>query len=196
MSTSHFEGPEFLKLLRDRDPEAVTAVVQSYGRQLYRATRGMGLDHDSAEEVVQSTFLTLLESAGHFEGRSTLRTWVFGILYNKVKECWRELRRAAEQDPIDEVVEARFDSSGRWLQPPEDVDKRIEASEFRKFLEACLDSLPVLHQSVFHLREVEEMSREEICKILEISDTHLGVILHRARHRLRECLESKGVRRA
>lgn len=174
----------------------MTAVVDAYGKQLYRACRGLGLDHHSSEEAVQSTFLTLLESAGDFQGRSSLRTWLFGILYNKVREGWREARRASEQDPIDEVVESRFDVSGRWAQPPEDIENRIAASEFQAFLKQCLELLPALQQSAFHLREIEEMTTDEICKILEISNTHFGVILHRARHRLRECLESKGLRRA
>lgn len=173
----------------------MTALVHAYAKQLYRTGRGLGLDHDSTEEAVQSTFLTLLESAERFEGRSSTRTWLFGIFLNKVREHWKEIRRAGEQEAIDEVIESRFDTKGRWLQPPEDIEARIAASEFRVFLNACLEALPPLQRSAFHLREVEEMSTEEICKILEVSTTHCGVVLHRARHRLRECLEAKGIRR-
>lgn len=188
--------PAFLDRLRSRDPETVSAVVRAYGRQLYRAARGAGLDQDSAEEVVQSTFLTLLESAGRFEGRSSARTWLFGILYNKLREHRRIQLRAEELDPIDEVIESRFDGTGSWLKPPADIEQAIAESEFRGYLEDCLKSVPPLQRSVFHLREMEEMSTEEICKILQITGTHFAVCLHRARHRLRECLESKGVRRS
>ena len=188
-----FTDPAFLTRLRERDAEAISALVRAYSRELYRAARGAGLAHDTAEDVVQSTLVVLLESVDRFEGRSAVRTWLFGILYNKIREQRRDLLRVAEQDPIDEVIESRFKTNGMWLRPPKDIEKGIAESEFRAHLQECLEALPSLHRSVFHLREIEEMSTEDIGNILEISITNSAVALHRARHKLRECLESKRV---
>ena len=80
------EGPELADGIRSADPEAQRRVVEAYLPQILRASRAAGLDAPAAEDVVQSTFLTFFEKAATFEGRSRVRTWLFGILYRKIQE--------------------------------------------------------------------------------------------------------------
>jgi len=98
-------------------------------------------------------------------------------------------------DPIDEAMEARFDATGKWRQPPLDIEKAVFAREVREMAQDCLETLPQAQRIAFYFREVEEMTTDEICKKMRISATNLGVLLFRARNRLRECMEKKGLKR-
>lgn len=187
--------PQLTDRIRAEEPEAIQAVVSEYVGQIFRAARAAGLDPQRAEEVTQATFLTFIEKAAQFEGRSHVRTWLFGILYNKVAEARREFQRDLRMDDIDNIVEERFSSDGTWARPPEPADVQVYHAEVRQHIGDCLESVPIPQKMAFVLREVEEMETEEICKILGVTRTNLGVLLFRARNRLRECLEAKGVRR-
>ena len=178
--------------IRERDPDAIRDVVHTYLPQILRAAMGAGLDRPVAEDVTQSTFATFIESAHRFEGRSHVRTWLFGILYKKIAETRRKLKRDAEFDDIDEVFEQRFSQGGFWTKPPRPVDAAVFEQEVRKGIDDCLEEVPDKQKMAFVLREIEEMDSEQICNILEVTRTNLGVLLHRVRNRLRECLESKG----
>ena len=186
-------GPEFAARIRAREPAALQAVVRAYLPQVVRAARGAGLGSQEAEDVAQDTFTTFIESASRFEGRSHVRTWVFGILYRKIAERRRHLDRDRRMDAIDAVVESRFNDAGSWSQPPQSADATLDSREVREQIEGCLDASPTRHRMAFILREVEGLSTQEICKILEVTATNLGVMLHRVRNRLRECLEANGV---
>lgn len=181
-----------LALLRARDPRILAAVVQDHARPLYRAARGMGFRDEEAEDLVQESFTTFLETLDRFEGRSQVRTWLFGILHRKVFERRREAHVDERHDPIDEMFESRFDANGRWSRPPEDLHRLLEAKEIGAVIELCLGGLPAAQREVFVLREMEGASTGEICKILGVSATNMSVLLHRARARLRECIASKG----
>ena len=159
-----------------------------------RAARSAGLDAEGAEDVAQSTFLTFIESAPRFEGRSRVRTWLFGILYRKISEARRGLQRGEKLEDIDSVFEQDFDSAGNWVRPPRPTDAALYASEVRREIEGCLDQVSTKQRMAFTLREVEELDSDEICKILDVTRTNLGVLLHRARTQLRRCLEMKGLR--
>jgi len=188
------DDPQLAARVRERDPEVLQAVAQAYLTQIFRSARGAGLDPEHAEEVTQATFTTFIEKAAGFEGRSHVRTWLFGILYNKIAEARRHLARERRTDAIDDVVEKRFDSKGSWVNPPRPVDIQLYASEIRKFLEDCMQMVPTQQRMAFVLREVEGFSSDEICKILDVTHTNLGVLMFRVRNHLRECLETKGVR--
>lgn len=184
---------EFAARIRDRDPEAIKDVVHSYLPQVFRAALGAGLDRHVAEDVTQSTFVTFIESAHRFEGRSHVRTWLFGILYKKIAESRRRLKRDRATDDIDEVFEQRFDKNGLWSRGPRPVDATVFDKEVRQRIDECLEEVPSKQRMAFVLREIEELDSEQICNILEVTRTNLGVLLHRVRNRLRECLEAKGI---
>lgn len=191
--TMSIDSPMLAALIRAGDPDAIEAVVEAYLGQILRAARGAGLDPTRAEDVTQATFTTFIEKAANFDGRSHVRTWLFGILHRKIAEERRDLGKDRQMDPIDEVVEERFDAHGAWQRPPRPVDAKVLDSELREQIGDCLEAVPGRQRMAFLLREVEGFSTSEIRKILEVSDTNLGVLLFRARNRLRECLEAKGV---
>lgn len=195
MPGTNFSAPEFLEQLRARDSAAWDALVEEYLPQLLRTARGMGFSSDESRDLAQSAFLGLMESIGRFQGRSHLRTFLFGIFYNKVSGFLREKYRADEHDPIDAVMESRFDSRGNWRQPPVNLEQEVFSREIREGVGECMETVPRAQRVAFYLREVEGMKTDEICKKMAVSATNLGVLLFRARNRLRECLERKGIKR-
>ena len=193
MAADTFTDPAFLEKLRARDELAVRAVVHTYLPQILRAARAGGLSEDEARDTTQNTFTTFIEKLPEFEGRSHIRTWLFGILYRKIQESYRARQRSRNLDDINEVMEARFDERGHWIRPPRPVDLQMEDAQVRASLEDCMDGLSENQRMAFILREVQGYTTDEICKILSVTVTNLGVMMYRARNRLRECLEAKGV---
>ncbi|MCH8146064.1 MAG: sigma-70 family RNA polymerase sigma factor [Gemmatimonadetes bacterium] len=187
------DDPGFAAQIRERDVQALEEVVRRYLAQILRAARGAGLPPQLAEDVAQDTFVTFIETAHRFEGRSHVRTWLFGILYKKIAPARRGLLRDHEMDDIEEVFEQRFDAAGSWIRPPRPVDAEVYDAEVRQGISGCLDRVPTNQRMAFVLREIEGMDTQEICKILEVTRTNVGVLLHRVRNRLRECLEAKGM---
>ncbi len=194
MLAANFSDPEFLERLKQRDRAALTELIEAYLPQLLRAGRGMGFSREESEDLAQSVFTAIMESVGRFQGRSHIRTFVFGVFYNKVSERLREKQKEQQNDPLDEVMESRFDARGNWRQPPIDIEKQIFSQEVRHIIQDCLESIPQAQRIAFYLREVEEMKTPEICKKMGITITNLGVLLYRARNRLRECVEKKGLK--
>lgn len=183
-------------LLKERDPDALKRIVQENSRPLYRAARAMSFSHEESEDLVQDVLTTFLETLDRFEGRSRLRTWLFGILHNKVHERRRQHYRDLQNDPIDEVFESRFDARGEWIRPPKGPDQAVTLKEIAAALDRCLEGLPAAQKEVFVLREMEGFETPEICKILGVTATNMSVLMHRARIRLRECMEKRGWRNA
>lgn len=186
----------FLARLRRRDPEVLERTVKEHARPLYRAARALGFSHPESEDLVQDVFTTFLETLERFEGRSQVRTWLFGILHHKVFELRRAHLRQEQTDDIDEVFESRFDTDGKWVRPPVDLQRLIESQQIGEVVGECLEALPVNLKEAFVLREIEEFETPEICKILGISVTNINVMMHRARNRLRECVEKHGWKKA
>lgn len=189
-----FNQADFVARLRQRDPAAMREVVHAYLPHLLRAARGAGLKAQNAEDVCQNTFVTFIEKIDGFEGRSQVRTWLFGILYRKIAEMRRAAGREGAGQDIDDVMESRFKPDGMWARPPRAADGRVNDADIRRHLADCLDGLSGDQRMAFVLREVEEMESEEICNTMEVSRTNLGVLLYRGRNRLRECLEEKDIR--
>jgi RNA polymerase sigma-70 factor (ECF subfamily) len=189
------EDPDLAAQVRAGDRTAIQTVVETYLAQILRAARGAGLAPERAEDVTQATFTTFIEAAPRFEGRSSVRTWLFGILYKKIAEARRARQRDNQHEEIDEAFERRFDASGKWQSPPEPVDTVLHNKEVEVEIFTCLDAAPLRQALVFILREVEELSTEDICNVLGITRTNLGVMIHRIRNRIRDCLEAKGIRK-
>lgn len=190
--SADIDDPAFVARIRRRDPDAVSHVVRTYLGQIVRAARGAGFDATRADDVAQATFATFVETAERFEGRSSVRTWLFGILYRKIHEA-RRIDQRHDTDDIDQVFESRFDSHGSWQRPPAAPDVQLEAEETLLAITDCLGGASEQQQKAFRLRDVQGMTTAEACNILGVSRTNLGVLLHRVRNRLRECLEAKGI---
>lgn len=181
-----------LARLRSRDPDALRVVAETHGRRIYRAARGMGHSAADAEDLVQDVFVTFLGSLDRYEGRAQIGTWLFGILHHKSLERRRAVNREELGDPIDQFFDAQFDDRGHWRSAPVAADRLVQAEQTGNAIASCLEGLPDLQREVFHLRQVEELPAEAVSKITGQSVTHVGVLLYRARVRLRACLREKG----
>lgn len=155
-----------------------------------------------AEDVVQEALTSAFQNLDSFKGRAAFKTWVFAILKNKIIDVVRQKSRLVAMSELfkDEEselsVDELFDASGHWhkyeapqaWQSPEEM---MEQSDFWIIFEACLDHLPAKYAQVFMMREVVELSSNEICSKLELSISNFNVLMYRSRTRLRECLENK-----
>ncbi|WP_410565999.1 RNA polymerase factor sigma-70 [Acinetobacter sp. H1(2024)] len=155
-----------------------------------------------AEDVVQEALTSAFQHLDSFKGRAAFKTWVFSILKNKIIDVLRQKSRLVAMSELfkDEEselsVDELFDASGHWhkyeapqaWQSPEEM---IEQSDFWIVFEACLDHLPAKYAQVFMMREMIELSSNEICSKLELSISNFNVLMYRSRTRLRECLENK-----
>ena len=154
-------------------------------------------DNDLAEDVVQDTLLAALQGATGFSGRSSLKTWLTGILKHKIVDAIRRKTRepafaSLEEECQLEDFDALFDDSGHWENPPADwgdPESELSRQQFFDIMQFCLEKLPPNTGRVFMMREVMELTGDEICKELAITSTNLWVILYRARVALRQCLE-------
>jgi len=182
--------------IQRKDPEALQEVVRLYVGQLLRTALAAGLDPSRAEDVVQESFGVFVAKAGEFEGRAKIRTWLFGILYRKISEARRKKERESLMEDIDEVMQQRFTEAGRWRHPPLPADEQFFQGEVRRLLDECLAEVPQKQRMAFVLREAQGLGSNETCKVLDVSSTHLSVLIYRARNRLRECLERRGLRGA
>jgi RNA polymerase sigma-70 factor (ECF subfamily) len=151
-----------------------------------------------AEDAVSETVLAALAKPQAFEGRSQLKTWLVGILKHKIIDCLRLRKRevvldtGSEDDGFDPLEHLAFKADGHFAQRPSDwgnPEQDLGSRQFMAALDACTQKLPPMQGRLFLMREWLELSSEEICKELGLTPTNLYVQLHRARLRLRECLE-------
>ncbi len=169
----------------------LTEIVEAHAGYLLRAAIGFGVGAVDAEDLVAETFATFIKIQDRFQGRSSVRTFLYGILYKKNLERSRKTARETAVDPIEGKFQSRFDSKGMWQSPPRGPDQEVLSAETEELIGECMDGLGEQQRAAFFLREVERMSSDEICNALEIKPTHLRVLLFRARNGLRECLEQK-----
>jgi len=157
-------------------------------------------DSSLAEDVVQDTFEAAVRNRQTFRGNASRRTWLTGILRNKLADAFRLQRRhsaplAALTVPEHlRSVDASFARDGAWAKAPLHWDLPEEAqfqTEFLEVLQDCLGNLPPLIARAFVLREVMEMETAEISEDLSVTSNHLGVLMYRARMLLRTCIETE-----
>jgi len=187
--------------LRAGDERAFEALVERYHRSLVRIASMYVRDHAVAEEVAQETWLAVLQGIGGFEGRSSLKTWIFRILSNRAKTRGERERRqlpisALAGDDEPEVPLDRFlppDDPHRplgWAVPPRAwPEERLLSRETVERVREAIAKLPPAQQTVLGLRDVEGLSAEEVTAALDISAGNERVLLHRARSGVRRELE-------
>ena len=155
-----------------------------------------------AEDVVQEALTSAFEHLKSFSGRAAFKTWVFAILKNKIVDLIRQKNRLITMSELfddqenDLSIDELFDKAGNWQkyeapkswQSPEEM---MEQQDFWIIFDACLNHLPAKYAQVFMLREMIELSSDEICEKLQLTISHLNVLMYRSRARLRECLENK-----
>ncbi len=151
-------------------------------------------DRNTAEELVQETFLAALQTKERFEGRSQVRTWLVSILRHKLADHFRRTSRTVSLDAEVDGADRWFDAKGNWLRPPKDwAIERLspaEIDEFWKVVRRCIDALPAKQGEAFVLRVMDDVEVEQLCKVLHATPTNIWVMLHRARTRMRGCMEA------
>ena len=186
---------ELVARLRKRDEAAFAEIVRAWSPTMLRVARAHVSTQDSAAEVVQETWLAVLRGLDGFEGRSSLKTWVFRILVNLAKTRGIKEKRSSPFSsllPEDEgpTVDPERFQDGAWsVAPTEWPDSALLRGEVRGLLTAAIDALPERHRAVLSLRDVEGLSSEEVCDLLDISAANQRVLLHRARAKVRAALE-------
>jgi RNA polymerase sigma-70 factor (ECF subfamily) len=194
--------------LRNGDEMAFITVLNRYHTPLLRLARIYVPDQAVAEEVVQETWMGLLQGIQRFEERSSLKTWLFHILMNRAKtHAQREGRSipfsslpGADGEQADAGIEAdRFfpldhpERPGHWVSFPQSWDEipeeRLLSQETRSHIEQAIRTLPPAQREVITLRDVEGWTSDEVCDFLGISQANQRVLLHRARAQVRRALE-------
>ena len=185
---------DLLASLRRGEVGALTALAERYGSMIYRLAFGVTRNQADAEEVLQDVLLTLARKGGSFEGRSALGSWIYRITTNAALNK-RRGKRLELETPLEELLPT-FKADGHragdrlyiladWSQNPEE---EFLSGERRRALERAIDSLPDHYRVVLVLRDVEELSSEEVAVLLDESVSSVKSRLHRARMVLREQL--------
>lgn len=181
-----------LDALRAGDDAAFASLVAKYHTRLLRLAESMLPSRAVAEEVVQDTWLGVVRGIDRFEGRSSVKTWLFHILANRARTTGA---REARSVPLGDPLEGRFTAAGEWSQPPEPwsdaVDARVVADKLASRIKQFLPDLPVAQRQVLVLRDVEGLEAADVCTLLGVSAGNQRVLLHRARAHVRARLETE-----
>lgn len=190
------QAPANASLLSD------TQFMESLRRQMIRFATLQLSDAHLAEDAVQEALIGALKNANSFGGRAALKTWVFAILKNKIADTLRQKQRLVyagslmgDKDEEEDFSEL-FDRKGFWQADERPAawnhpEEALREGQFWRVFEACLEKLPGKQARVFMMREFIELDSHEICATVGITVSNLNVMLHRARLRLRECLENR-----
>lgn len=185
----NFSDPTFIASIINLEPGALTKLIEAYTSHLVKAGLGVGLSEEMAHDLAANTWTTFLEVVPRFEGRSHIRTFVFGIFYNKLSELRRANFKFQKTDPIEEAMESQFLDDGHWSVSFSDPEKLAGDKELSRLVEECLDGMPLLQKTAFLMRVVEEEESETVCEALQISDVNLRQLVFRAKNKIRDCVE-------
>lgn len=173
--------------------------VEMHGDALYRFALLRLRDPKLAEDAVQETLLSALQARDRFLGQASERSWLIGILKHKVIDYFRKISRESSIEDaaqFEDQMEGVFDENGHWKRdetgPCEwnaNPERLLERKQFWIALDRCLSKLPSRMAHVFSLREIDGVSSEQVCEVLNLTASNLWVLMHRARMQLRQCLE-------
>ncbi|MBI4311665.1 MAG: sigma-70 family RNA polymerase sigma factor [Chloroflexi bacterium] len=196
---------ELVQRLRRGDEAAFTSLLEQYHAPLLRLAMVYVPDRAVAEEVVQDTWIGMLKGLEGFEGRSSLKTWLYSILLNKARSTGRRESNTIpfsaywnpSADPDEPTVDPEqfttHDPVGHWVSPPQEWSKTVEeqllSREMRERILAAINELPPSQKEVITLRDIEGLTASEACDVLGVSEANQRVLLHRARSKVRRAIE-------
>lgn len=177
--------------------------LESHRSYLMRVARLQLRDQALAEDVVQDALTAAIAAQSGFSGKSSIKTWLTGILKHKIIDAIRRKQRqplaasTLDEEGDFEDFDGLFRANGAWDEQPAgwgDPEQSLNRRQFFDIMDFCLEKLPPNTARVFMMREVMELDSDEICKELAITANNLWVILYRARMSLRECLQANWFR--
>lgn len=192
------EESALIAALMDKQEAAFRAVIRQYQPAMLHLARGIVGDK-IADEVVQEAWFSMMRALPRFEGRSSLKTWLLTIVSNEAKSRLRRENRNVSLEAMtaeDPNFAARFDDAGHWRAGEVPVDwsgdspeALLTSDELRDCLELTIAALPELQGATLRLREQQGYALSDICNILEVSESNVRVLLHRARNRVFATIE-------
>jgi RNA polymerase sigma-70 factor (ECF subfamily) len=192
MNAGHTPNPDL------PDPETW---LEEHGDALYRYAWLHLRDQSAAEDAVQDTLLAALSAWSTFAGKSSVRTWLIGILRHKILDRRRKAGREASESDVGtniDILRDQFEDHGLWRNGPQrwgrHPDQALEQREFWDVLRWCLTELPPRMLAAFTARELDGRPGKDVCQDLGLTATNLWTLLHRARTALRKCLETRWFR--
>lgn len=188
-----------LDKLKRQDHREFNALVECHHKALITVARAI-IGDSLAEEVVQEAWVSIFKSLPKFEGRSSLKTWLYTIVSNQAKTRLRKEKRTLALDDLgggdnsDYWLNQAFDDTGHWREPVsgwhlDSPDQLLEESHLQKCIDHTLSLLPGQQKAVFLLRDIEQQSLAQICNVLDITDSYVRVLLHRARLKLMQVID-------
>jgi RNA polymerase sigma-70 factor (ECF subfamily) len=194
------EESALIEALRRGDESAFASLIERYHGSLLRLAMSYVATREAAEDVVQETWMGVLSGIGRFEGRSSLKTWIFRILVNRAKTKGIRERRSVpfsslegDGDESEPSVEPSRFSAGAWSAPPQSwegiPEGHLLSAETGAVVEEAIAALPVMQRAVITLRDVQGLTSQEACAVLDLTEANQRVLLHRARSKVRARLE-------
>lgn len=192
----------FLEQLKSGNPEALRTLVERHHAALVGLAQSIVKNRAAAEDVAQETWLAVIANISKFEGKSALSTWIIAILLNKAKTSAKREGRytalASEENQGDDepaVAPSRFKANGHWDEPPLPFDglspERIVAGrQLWQHVRVLIEALPAAQKAVLIMRDVEGNGSAETCRLLDLTPENQRILLHRARARIRNGIES------
>lgn len=184
--------------LLNGDERAFVEFVSRYHQSLVRVARFYVSNDASAEDVVQDTWVAVLRGLERFEGRSTLKTWLFHICVNRARTTGSKEHRSIPVDVMAaeaSVPSSRFNQHGMWADPPvpftDTVDDALVNGPLLQLVRESIAELPATSRAVVTLRDVEGLSTAEVAGLLQLSEANVRVIVHRCRSKIRSEVEAK-----
>lgn len=187
-SLAHLNDEEVVSRVLAGDLPLFEIIIRRYNQLLYRVTRSILRDETEAEDVIQETYVRAFEHLAQFAGRSQFRTWLTRIAVNEALARAERKKRFTSHSGDRELTGDPMDLFASPNASPED---QVVDSEMRNLVEQAIARLPESYRSVLMLRDVEEISTEEVARILNLSESTVKVRLHRARRTLRRTIYQK-----
>ncbi len=188
---------DMVERLLNRDEDAFRELLDKYHTPLMRLAMAFVSDRATAEEVVQETWVAVFKGLPKFEGRSSLKTWIFRILtFQAQKRAVREARMISMTDwseKMDDAVDPNsFTQAGQWARPPtqwgKNPEDRLMRADVLEAIEKFVATLPPAQQAVLVMRDVEGWPSKDVCELLELTPGNQRILLHRARQKMRDML--------
>jgi RNA polymerase sigma-70 factor (ECF subfamily) len=195
-----------LQRLKNGDEQAFEQLVDQHYPAMIRLADTFVSERSAAEEIVQETWTVVIDGLDSFEGKSSLKTWIFGILTNLARKRRKHDARepawsTLSDEPLDEEASRmsdRFEDDGHWSVPPRqwknDPESEAMQTQLLERVQEVIDKLPARQRAAVMLRDVEGLSTDEVCEVLDVSKGNQRVLLHRGRNKIREALEETAFR--